>query len=314
MTRKFRFPGLSVANHLSNLPACSIISDRARGILSTVPRVLGLLCTLVALSLPFGCSAVPFTSGTQSPYSRPVKPEDLYVEESEQGPPKIEPGDSIEVVIRRGAGEERSTVTVRDNGRVYIGVLDVEVKSLTVPEAEVRITEQVATIIRNPRVEVAIKQKRLQARKQRVYILGGGVGPGSASFAFVPSGLAKLAELDRKTTVGQLIAQVGYNDYAVLDDIRVIRGDARKPEVIAVDIQRLYQYGDRSQDVVLRDNDIVFVPRQRIGDWNVFLSKINPTLTLLFGSQTLSPEALTKFLTDNNIQPVQVPTINVPGR
>lgn len=305
MTLKFRVPGLSAANHRSHPPVCSINSGRVRGILSAVPRVMGLLCALTALSLPFGCTPVPFAPGTQSPYSRPVKPEDLYVEESEQGPPKIEPGDSIEVVIRRGVGEERSTVTVRDNGRVYLGVLDVEVKSLTVPEAEVRITEQVATIIRSPRVEVAIKQKRLQARKQRVFLIAASAGvlPGT--------GAAKFAELDRKTTVGQLIAQTGYSELAVLDEIRVIRGDARKPEVIPVDIQRLFQYGDRSQDIVLKDNDIVFVPRQRIGDWNAFLGKVGPTLTLLLGAQTLSPEALVKFLTDNNIQPVQVPTINI---
>ncbi len=285
-------------------------SGRARCILSAVPRVLGLFCTLVALSLPFGCSPVPFTSGTQSPYSRPVKPEDLYVEESEQAPTKIEPGDSIEVVVRRGAGEERSTVTVRDNGRAYIGVLDVEVKNLTVLEAEARLTEQLETIIRNPRVEVAIKQKKLQARKQRVYMIGGGSGAGAGA---ILTGVARFIDLDRKTTVGQLVAQVGYNDAAVLDDIRVIRGDARKPEVIPVDIQRLFQYGDRSQDIVLKDSDIVFVPRQRIADWNAFLTKITPTLTLLLGAQTLSPEALLKFLTDNNIQPVQTPTISVPS-
>jgi len=283
-------------------------SGRARCILSAVPRVLGLFCALVALSLPFGCSPVPFTSGTQSPYSRPVKPEDLYVEESEQAPPKIEPGDSIEVVVRRGAGEERSTVTVRDNGRAYVGVLDVEVKNLTVLEAEARLTEQLETIIRNPRVEVAIKQKKLQARKQRVYMIGGGSGAGAGA---ILTGVARFIDLDRKTTVGQLVAQVGYNDAAVLDDIRVIRGDARKPEVIPVDIQRLFQYGDRSQDIVLRDNDIVFVPRQRIADWNAFLTKMNPTLTLLLGTTTMSPEALTTFLQNNNIQPIQNPTINV---
>jgi hypothetical protein len=65
---------------------------------------------------------------------------------------------------------------------------------------------------------------------------------------------------------------------------------------------------------VLKDNDIVFVPRERIGDWNSFLLKINPTLTLLLGTTTLSPEALTKFLQNNNIQPVQTPTITVPVR
>jgi protein involved in polysaccharide export with SLBB domain len=188
-------------------------------------------------------------------------------------------------------------------------MLDVKLTNLTVPEAEVYLTEQLATIIRNPRVEVSIKQKKLQARKQKVYIIGGGSGVGVG--VILSSGVARFVDLDRKTTVGQLIAQVGYNDLAVLDDVRVIRGDARKPEVISVDIQRLYQYGDRSQDIVLRDNDIVFVPRQRIGDWNAFLTKINPTLTLLLGSITLSPEALVKFLQDNNIQPVQTPTINV---
>lgn len=308
MTLKFRFLRLSAANNLSHPSVCSINSGCTRRILSAVPMAMGLLCTLVALSLPFGCTPVPFTPGAQSPYSRPVKPEDLYVEESEQGPPKIEPGDSIEVVVRRGAGEERSTVTVRDNGRVYIGVLDVEVKSLTVPEAEVRITEQVATIVRNPRVEVSIKQKKLQAQRIRVFLLGGGVGSGTAQ---VPQTTGKMAELDRKMSVGQLIAQVGYNEYAVLDDIRVIRGDAKKPEVIPVDVQRLYQYGDRSQDIMVKNNDIIFVQRQRIGDWNAFLFKMNQTLLLLLGTQTMSPEALTKFLQDQNIQPIQVPSITV---
>ena len=280
-------------------------------VLASVSRGAGLFCTLgVVLGISFACSPVPYNTSGDSPYARPVKPEDLYYEEAEQGPPRIEPGDSLEVVVRRGGGEERSLVTVRDNGRVYVGSLDVEVKNLTTSEAEARITEQASTIIRNPRVEVSIKAKRIQLRKQRVFLLGGGVG-GPGSGVFLTSGGAKLAELDRKTSVGQLLAQVGYNDLAVLEDVRVIRGDARRPEVIPVDIQRFFQFGDRSQDIVLKDNDIVFVPRQRIGDWNAFLAKINQTLILLLGAQTLSPEALTQFLQRNNIQPVQVPTINV---
>ncbi len=270
-----------------------------------------MLCTLfVVLGMASACSPVPYTASSDSPYARPVKPDDLYVEEiSDQGLPKIETGDSLEVVVRRGSGEERSLVTVRDNGRIYVGSLDIDVKNLTVPEAEARITEQAATIIRNPRIEVSIKQKKLLLRKQRVFILGGGIG--AAVTGTLGAGAAKFAELDRKTTVGQLIAQVGFNDLAVMDDIRVIRGDARKPEVIPVDLQRFFQYGDRSQDIVLKDNDIVFVPRQRIGDWNAFLAKINQTLFLLLGTQTMSPEALTNFLQQNNIQPLQVPSITV---
>ncbi len=292
--------------------------------LVSLTRAVGAVCALVALLSPsFGCTPVPFTPGAESPFARAVKPEDLYVEEAE-GPLKIGQGDELEVVVRRGAGEERSTVTVRDNGRIYVGAVDVEVGDRTIPDAEARIAEQLTTIIRNPRVEVTIKKKKLERHKERIYIIGGGVGRGSGlgtgagTGEFLTGGAAGgiggfigFADLDRKTTVGQLIASVGYNGFAVLDDIRVIRGDSRKPEVIPVDIQRLYQYGDRSQDIMLKNNDIVFVPRQRIGDWNAFLEKINPTLNLLLGSATLSPEALVKFLSNNNIQPVLVPTINV---
>ena len=277
--------------------------------LACLSMVAGLICALAVLVFPLGCTPVPYTTGADSPSARPVTPDDLYYEESEQGPPKIEPGDSIEVVVRRGAGEERSLVTVRENGRAYVGALDVEMKNLTVPEAEARLTEQLATIIKNPRVEVTIKQKKSLSQKLRIFVLGGGVGAFAASSN--PTTGARYAELDRKMSVGQLVAQLGYNDYSVLDEVRVIRGDARKPEVIPVDLQRLYQYGDRSRDIMLKNNDIVFVPRQRIGDWNAFLQKMNPTLFLLLGTQTMSPEALTKFLQNNNIQPIQNPTINV---
>src|SRR5438309_5226275 len=171
-------------------------------VLSSGSRAAGLLCTLfVVLGLSFACSAVPYNTSSDSPYARPVKPEDLYYEEAEQGPPRIEPGDSLEVVVRRGGGEERSLVTVRDNGRVYVGSLDIEVKNLTTTEAEARITEQAATIIRNPRVEVSIKAKRIQLRKQRIFLLGGGFG-NPTSGSFLSTSGAKMAELDRKTTVG----------------------------------------------------------------------------------------------------------------
>src|SRR2546425_5628107 len=97
-------------------------------VLSSGSRAVGLLCTLfVVLGMSFACSPVPYNTSSDSPYARPVKPEDLYVEDiSDQGLPKIEPGDSLEVVVRRGAGEERSLVTVRDNGRGYVGSLDID--------------------------------------------------------------------------------------------------------------------------------------------------------------------------------------------
>src|SRR2546427_1956350 len=206
-------------------------------VLASVSRAAGLLC--VVLGLSFACSPIPYNTTSDSPFARPVTPEDLYYEEAEQGPPRIEPGDSLEVVVRRGGGEERSLVTVRENGRGYVGSLDIEVKNLNTSEAEARVTEQAATIIRNPRVEGSIKQKRIQLRKQRVFLLGGGIG-GPGTGAFLAAGGGEVGGVGRKTTGGHLIALGGGNERPGLDELRVIRGDARKPEVIPVDLQRLF--------------------------------------------------------------------------
>src|SRR2546428_14125298 len=86
-------------------------------VLASVSRAAGLLCTLcVVLGLSFACSALPYNTSSDSPYARPVKPEDLYYEEADQGPPRIEPGDSLEVVVRRGGGGGRRPVTGRAKG------------------------------------------------------------------------------------------------------------------------------------------------------------------------------------------------------
>src|SRR3989442_13801675 len=74
-------------------------------VLASFSRAAGLLCTLcVVMGLSFACSALPYNAASDSPYARPVKPEDLYYEEADQGPPRIEPGDSLEVEVRRGGG------------------------------------------------------------------------------------------------------------------------------------------------------------------------------------------------------------------
>src|SRR2546429_7523188 len=86
-------------------------------VLASVSRAAGLLC--VVLGLSFACSPIPYNTTSDSPFARPVTPEDLYYEEAEQGPPRIEPGDSLEVVVRRGGGVGRSLLSARGNGPAF---------------------------------------------------------------------------------------------------------------------------------------------------------------------------------------------------
>src|SRR5207247_10004084 len=82
----------------------------------------------------------------------------------------IEAGDGLEVLIQRGAGEEKYTVPVRANGIISVAFVDIDVKGLTEDEAEARITEELNDVIRNPRVLVRIAQKG-PTRVQDCYVL-----------------------------------------------------------------------------------------------------------------------------------------------
>lgn len=73
----------------------------------------------------------------------------------------------------------------------------------------------------------------------------------------------------------------GYTIYAVLSNTAVIRTVNPQTEVIVANLKRLIKKGDISQNILLANNDVIYVPRSKIGDWNVFIQKIKPTFELL---------------------------------
>ena len=73
----------------------------------------------------------------------------------------------------------------------------------------------------------------------------------------------------------------GLNSTALRDDIRIIRPSEVGPEMFTVDFKHITSHGDLSQNVVLSNNDIVFVPRSFMGDVNDVITKIEPLLNVL---------------------------------
>jgi protein involved in polysaccharide export with SLBB domain len=83
-------------------------------------------------------------------------------------------------------------------------------------------------------------------------------------------------------TLSRLIAAAGgWSDTALFHEARIIRGDLRNPEIISIDLARLVLDGDRRIDQLLRPNDLVFVPRLPITNWNVLLAHLRPTLEFI---------------------------------
>jgi protein involved in polysaccharide export with SLBB domain len=80
------------------------------------------------------------------------------------------------------------------------------------------------------------------------------------------------------TVVEALALAGGFKQRAVLGDARILRGDMTRPEVIACDIDRILNKGDMSQNVKLRNGDMLYVPKNAIGRVSDFLREIAPIL------------------------------------
>jgi len=176
----------------------------------------------------------------------------------------IDVGDTVDVVVRRGAGEEKFSSVVRESGRASLSFVEVQVAGLTASQAEVKVQEAFTPYMRDPRAQVTLKKKAL--RVKRVFVFGDVKKPGMYPMA-------------RNMTVVQAVAAAeSYNESALLEEIRVVRGNLQHPEVYTADLSRLYTYGDWSRNLALEENDIVFVPREHLGDATEAARKITPVV------------------------------------
>ena len=115
----------------------------------------------------------------------------------------------------------------------------------------------------------------------RVYVFGEVTKPGVYTF----SG-SEMRLFDAIAEAG------GVTIFATPAATRIVRGDITRPEVIPVNLSRLIERGDRTQDVALRDSDLVYVPRSFVGDVNVFVKRISPLLNLIFAPARFRDEYL----------------------
>lgn len=234
--------------------------------------LLAVLLIGAGLMLLAGCrnpgqSSLPPSAMSAAGASIPPLPKgDVYADETvPTADTRIETGDTLEIVIRRGAGEEKFTGLVRENGKISAGFMEVDVGGLTAAEAEHRVEEAAAPFMRQPHVQVALKKKILKVK--RIFIFGDVKKPGMIPMA-------------RNMTVLQAVAAAeAYHETALLEEIRVVRGgDLAKPRMLTADLARAFTYGDLSRNVSLEENDVIFVPREHLGDASEAAKKIMPII------------------------------------
>ena len=239
-----------------------------------IPRFLiGLIGAGAILVLGFlGCrnpasSSLPPSAISPPGMAAPLLPKgDIYADETVPTPETpIETGDTLEVVIRRGAGEEKFSSVVRENGKISAGFMEVDVGGVTAAIAETRVQEAAEPYMRQPRVQVLLKKKVLKVK--RIFVFGDVKKPG-------------MVPMPRNMTVLQAIAAVDmYHETALMEEVRVIRGgDLARPHILMADLARAFTYGDMTRNLPLEENDIIFVPREHLGDAMEAAKKIMPII------------------------------------
>lgn len=210
-----------------------------------------------------------------SPGTEPVPLRDEYL---------LGPGDILFVNV--SGKPEFSTVANSKGSRVdgagnihlpFVG--SVKVAGLTLEQAQSVVQAAFKAYLKEPWAVLEIAEYRAK----QVFIFGAVRKPGPVPM--LQSGGLNLA---------QAIATAELRDsYYDLGHVRIIRSlSATQGELIAVDFDKIIQ-GD-ALPFPLRDGDIVYVPKNRFGNWNDTLAELLPSLNAV--SSILQPFVQIKYL------------------
>lgn len=108
-----------------------------------------------------------------------------------------------------------------------------------------------------------------QLSRRKVFVIGEVMSPG-------------IIEVQKSMTVLEAIFRAGgYTRDAVTKRVYVVRGSVTRPEILTINLDRLIHKGDASQNIVLQDDDIVYVPRMLIARAADALDRIRPFLSFI---------------------------------
>ncbi|MBI4355773.1 MAG: polysaccharide biosynthesis/export family protein [Candidatus Omnitrophica bacterium] len=192
----------------------------------------------------------------------------------------VNPGDVLEVYVWQQSDLTRDVI-VRPDGIISLPLAgDLYAAGRTLPELDDEITEKFGQFVRDPDVTVALKKTETGATKfidvslaikrfggTKVIVMGQVKAPG----VYGPTGDARLAEV---------VAMAGGASVdADLRSVFVVHGGQQYPEVIRANLSQFIRQGDAVQNIALRPNDIVYIPRTFVATTTDFLEQFYPSIS-----------------------------------
>jgi len=202
-----------------------------------VARRLTMVAGLVAVTLACGCiSAGEFSRRMPvESLARKVQPNAEYV---------VDPPDSVRIEFPDDP-DLSSSATLRSDGVITLRLVgDVHVARLTTEQIRQKLEELYATYYKDPRVVVTVTAYR----SKHYWLYGEVARPGQRPYT------------GYETVRDAIGAAGGVTRRAAWTRAKVIRGDLEDPEVYGVNLKKLIRGGDTSRDILLAENDVIYVP------------------------------------------------------
>lgn len=247
------------------------------------------IMSLLAALLLSGCSSVPVKDKNLSDEGA------LAVKNPVSSDPILGVGDTIDIAVYRN-DDLKKTIKINKSGKIMFPLIgDVTVADRSVYEVRDELQQRLARYIVNPQVTINIST----LQSQKVLVLGEVKNPG-------------ILTLDIDLSIADAIVKTGgYTSDAKTTDIFVIRKGAGKPETVKFDLKSAIQTGDFTNNLMLRNGDIVYVPTLAMADVSWFMSHlssiIGPIVTLETGI-VLWPQTLEVLKGGKSTTNFSVPT------
>lgn len=216
---------------------------------------------------------------------------------------RVKPGDRIEVFIWRQADLTREVLVRKDGKLSYplIGTIDAE--GLTLEELQAKVKEEFSKYIRFPDVTVTVRETAEEVifdvrdvivsisslSENKITLLGDVI---VSVKEFAGDKIIILGEIEYPgiyTYTGRMnlieaIALAGdFSEEAKRESIIVVSGNfTPHPDVRRVNLFRAIRKGTSGENIMLRPNDLVYVPTKFISDFNRFLDDFGPIVDRAF--------------------------------
>jgi polysaccharide biosynthesis/export protein len=171
----------------------------------------------------------------------------------------IEVGDALDIKFMYNAELNELAVPVRPDGRISLQLAhDVPAAGMTPTQLRATLSEKYAAELKKPEIAVIVRS----FGGQKIFIDGEVNYSGPVDFK-------------GRLTLFQAISQArGLRETARLSNVIVIRKDFEgKPMAANIDLRKVINGTDLSQDIALMPYDIVYVPKSHIANWLKFVDE-----------------------------------------